>query len=321
MAKKARKKRAARSKSSSAKRSVSSKKLTLLSTLSGVFVITFLMLLVVWGVKTLSKLITSVQDGHYGDVLALKEDKMEVRGEEKDDKILFTISIMADSENDFKNLEKAVRLSEELNVDYIVFLGDYTSWGDFDSLIQARNIMESGRTPYVSVPGDHDLAASVNTGDFSGSRNFSQVFGNNFHILSFQNRKMVVLDNSANYTKIPEDLISLFHSELDDAEFVFLSQPLYYPYSSIVMGFVDGVEVPDVRTQALGLLEKIRMSSVKVVFSADQHLFSRHSDPIRENLEHIVIGAINSDRNLQSPRFCLLHLFESGGYEIEEVVM
>jgi predicted phosphodiesterase len=239
--------------------------------------------------------------------------------------LILEVAIMADSEDDFDNLEEALSLVVERNISAVIFLGDFSKWGTEESLSRSKDILDASDLKYYSIPGDHDLAKSVQDGDLTGLAIYSQVFGSNSHSVLLEGVKLVILDNSANYTAIDSDLVSWFVNEVVSADFVLLSQPLYHPTNSRIMGMVEGEEVAAVRAQAEDLLDVVRNSGVKAIIAADQHMFSRNSDPVRDSLDHVVVGALvgNSEefRNLQTPRFCVLKVFDDGSYEVEQVVL
>ncbi|MFA6982178.1 MAG: metallophosphoesterase [Patescibacteria group bacterium] len=292
------------------------------ATLSAIIVATFLFVLVTGAIKWVNGKLTAEGEDLSEETEALQKlEGSNTPVGENTSPVVYTIALMADSEDDISSLQKALEIATQRSVNMIFFLGDYTSWGDISSLEKSKLAMESTGISYLSIPGDHDLADSVQKGDPSGLNNFKMVFGGNYHTLEFGGVKMVLLDNSPNYSKIPGEAMSWFYDQITDADLVFLSQPLYHPTFKRTMGVVDGEETPEVKSQADELLTKIREGNVKAIISADQHLFSRNVDPVDPGLEHIVIGALNSERNLQTPKFCLLRLLEDGSYEIEEVVL
>lgn len=224
-------------------------------------------------------------------------------------------ALVADSGNDFENLRKATSKAKEHDVDYVVHLGDHSDWGDVESLAQSKAILDESGLPWYALPGDHDLGASV------GLDNFLSVFGVNYEMLSVPGANIMLFDNSANFTLVDEARFAWFLNQVDDTDIVLLSQPLYHPTNERVMGIFEGEEELDVRNQAKIMLSKIRKSDAKAVFGADQHVSSVNVDPEDRELSHIVVGALADSRNLQTPRFTLLYVYDDGTYDIEEVVL
>lgn len=236
-------------------------------------------------------------------------------------KLLFSAGLMSDSENNFGNLEKALVKAKENNVSVVFFLGDATNWGDVESLVRTKEFLSSSGIDYYALPGDHDLAKSVAEGDTTGLKFFKEVFGNNFHTVSLNGYKFVLLDNSANYSTISGSLMAWFNIQVAEADFVILSQPLYHPTINRTMGVIDGQQIKKVKEQADELLDNIRKSSVKSVISADHHLFSKNKDPKDSSLEHVVIGALTDSPNLKEPAFVIMKVYEEGSYTLTEITL
>lgn len=232
---------------------------------------------------------------------------------------LFEVAIMGDCENDFDSLELALSRAEELNVNAVFFLGDFTSWGDEKSLTEARDIMDASGMTYYAIPGDRDLAASVESGDKSGLKYFKGIFRDNFHEVVINSTRFVVLDNSPNATTLSADLVGSFNNSLSYSSFVLLSQPLYHPSFPRVMGLIDGVENVPVAGQRDELLSSIRDSDVKAVLSGDLHHYSKFVDPVNKELKHYTIGALTSERNLIGREFVVLKVFEDGLYTVDVI--
>lgn len=239
--------------------------------------------------------------------------------------VVLTVGLIADSEGDNDSLEKALRGLRDRNVDIVFFLGDLTQYGDMDSLRTVKDILNRSELEILVIPGDHDLAASVDAGDMTGMKNFGEVFGSNIHLYEDGEHTFMLFDNSPNFSKVSEENLAWFEDSLDKADFVILSQPLYHPTNQRVMGMFEGDIVSTVRAQAEELLTNIRESKVKAIVAADQHFFSKNEDPERANLSHIVVGALISNkdsfRNPQSSRYAILRIYESGNYKVEEVVL
>ncbi|MBI2620967.1 metallophosphoesterase family protein [candidate division WWE3 bacterium] len=234
---------------------------------------------------------------------------------ESEKKILFRAAIFADVHSDVENLKAALDKSADESVSAIFLLGDETDLGLVDDLQKIKNVMDESGIRYYAIPGDRDLWKTV------GTQNFSDVFGDNYHTLTVNDTKFVVLDNSANYSVIPVELFDWFVGEVGDADFVLLSQPLYHPSNDRIMGVVDGEEVPDVRKQARELLEMIRKTDVRAVIAGDHHASSVSTDPKKSGLTHYAVGAITRERNLQTPRFSILIMYEDETFVLTDIII
>lgn len=261
----------------------------------------------------------------------------------QEENLLFAVAIFADSHItadpvDYKAnadyLKKAIDLSKARNVKSIFHVGDITNLGVVEDLRNAQDILDSsGKMVYV-LPGDRDLWQSV------GLDNFDRVFGDNFHSVSIKGYKFVLLDNSANYTKIDDNIMSWFKDEVNNADYVVASQPLYtqglsYPFSMMYMGStpeaVQNEEMfnlqEEVRVQREELLSLIRESKVRAVIAGDHHRSSAVGDGEKDDLKHYVVGAVATkamvldQKLLQPSSFGLLKVYEDGSYKIENVLL
>lgn len=235
-----------------------------------------------------------------------------------DDEVI--ISIFADSHSDSQNVSKAVKLAKESNSTTIIHLGDHTNLGIENDLQKAYTDLASSGMTFYAIPGDRDLWQT------SGPENFKSVFGETHYAFNLGESKIVVFDNSMNFSNIPQQDLDWFMSQVSDADFVFLSQPLYHP-SNKVMGNFDGEEIVNVKKQASQMLSALRTSKVKAVFAAEHHMSSETPDPENANLMHYVIGALTSIINerpqsiLQTPRFSILTIKADGTYSVTEQIL
>jgi len=240
------------------------------------------------------------------------------RPEKTGQEAIFSVALMADSHNDNAQLSHALHMASEKGITTVFFLGDATNYGVTESLQEVKNIFDNSNLTYYIQPGDHDLYKTV------GSKNFVDIFGKVNKTVTIENIKFVVFDNSANFTKISDEDMQWFESEVANADFVMLAQPVFYPMISVttpVMGIVNGEETPEIREQANEILDILQNSEVKTVFVADHHVSSISVDEKRPSLKHVVVGAIGAPRKLQSSRFSILEVREDGTYNILEVLL
>lgn len=249
---------------------------------------------------------TSVQSSNTAEALPSTE---------KDKKELFRVAIIADSHEDNDLLARALAKAKNLNVSAVFYLGDYTNLGVIDALKTAKSVMDASGLTYYSLPGDHDLWKAV------GPQNFTDVFGKNYQSVIIEGVKFTMLDNSANYTTINDIELDWFKTEVKDSQFVLLAQPLYTSTNFRVMGIMDDAKNSDVYSQNKEITGLIRNANVKAIISADLHNSGSVSDPVKNDLRHVVVGAVTKERNLQTPRFSLLTLFEDGDFINQDEVL
>ncbi|KKS16753.1 MAG: Metallophosphoesterase [candidate division WWE3 bacterium GW2011_GWC1_41_7] len=235
--------------------------------------------------------------------------------DESESVVLASIVLLADSHDKTELLKKSLEMAKEIKPDYVFHLGDLTDLGLLETLREAKGVLDSSGLKYYAISGDHDLWKSV------GPENFLNVFNKNYHSVTVGDNKFVLFDNSANYSTVSDVQMSWFENELTDADFVVLSQPLYHPVNDRVMGVVNGEEVMKVKEQAGKILDMIRNSGVEAIIAADHHQYSEYEDPVNSNLTHYVVGAITDTRNIQTPRFAVLKIYENRDFTVEEVML
>ena len=245
------------------------------------------------------------------------------------------IAIMSDIHDDAANLNIALEKIRERGIENVFILGDVTGYGDVSSLTKIKDILEGSGVEYFVLPGDHDLADSLDAG------NFTSVFGQEYGEVDISGYNFVYFNNAANYTVINPPAISWIEKELPGADFFLLSQPLntegLTPYfNNIYMGSSNG-EVTDVslfekqeavRSQGELLLSLVRDSpDMKALIAGDHHISSSLVDSKRSSLMHYVVGAITSSLNdypqkaLQSSRFSILSIYQDGSYEVSDIIL
>lgn len=255
------------------------------------------------------------EETDYNSDNTFREVSSTTSGTATSDVVLLKIALLADSHSDYPMLKEALSKVKALSPSAIFFLGDYTELGLLEDLTEAKNIMNSADLPYYSLPGDHDLWKSV------GPQYFDEVFDDRNQVYKKSGVKFVLLDNSANYTAISSEDLSWFEKEVTDADFVVLSQPLYSSKLDRYMGKVNGEEVAVVLEQRNQLLNTIRKSNVRAVISADLHSSGTTADPDKNNLLHVQVGALARERNLQTPRFSTITVFDDISFEVEDVML
>lgn len=251
----------------------------------------------------------------------------------KDAKLKLEVAIIADVQEDVASLVRSLEKIKERNINKVIVIGDLTNYGEISDLQDIKQALDDSGVIYYVLPGDHDLAASLN------SDNFIKVFGKTNYVIDMDGYNFLFLDNSANYTALGPSVISWFVDEITTADFVFLSQPLYVeglnpPFNKMYMGSTRDVPSDDLKDRQLRvkeqrdiLLDNLQSSAVSAVFGADHHKSSKIIDSIRSTLEHYTLGAIASEVNdlpqrlLQSSRFSILNIYEDDSYEVEEVLI
>lgn len=261
--------------------------------------------------------------------------KKVISTENPEKKVLFHVCILADIHQDTENLTKVLNKSKDLGCAKLLIIGDITNYGDTASLQGVKDSLDLFGSEYYVIPGDHDLAQSM------GVNNFTKVFGQNYQLVDISDVKFLMLDNSANYTIMDSKQMVWLDSNISNADYVVLSQPIYVeglnaPFNQIFMGSTRTPPTEQnliekqqaVKDQGKFLLDLIeKTSSIKAVFAGEHHRSSELTDPLRGDLKHHTIGAVSGTVDtypqsvIQTSRFSLLKIFEDKTYSIEDVVI
>lgn len=234
---------------------------------------------------------------------------------------VFRFLLIADSHSDNNDLKKAITQAKENYPDlsFIIGLGDYTEVGTIDELKKAKAELDSSTLRYFLIPGDHDFWDSRNR-SLPTNSNFREVFGPSYQSFTFDDFRLILLNNSDNYLGVDEEQLKWLAGELEKGKesakgiYVFVHEPLYHPSSDHFMGRVT----KELEQQARSLIYQLKEAKIKKVFAGDIHYFSEYEEP-ETQLSMVTIGAVTKGRNPQSPRFAVVSVFEDGSTKVEDI--
>ena len=233
--------------------------------------------------------------------------------------ILLRFALVSDSENENDLLSKALNQAKGAGVNFVIGLGDFSSVGTLDQLKSAKEVFDKSGLTYYITPGDRDLWDSRNRGE-EAITNFLQVFGHlSQPIYKEEGIQFVIINNSDIYTGISDAEISNFKFQISNSSqykltLVFAHKTPFHPQSAHVMG----ENSQTVAEQASRLVELMETSSVDGFFSGDLHFFAQFNSP-SGNVKMTTIGAVNSARNFQGPRFAVVTVFDDYSWEVEDI--
>ena len=245
------------------------------------------------------------------------------------------ICVISDIHQDLENLQKAGEKIKSSGCKKIFIIGDITNYGDVESLENVRDIINTFGIEYYAIPGDHDIADSLN------SDNFNKVFGINYHIMEYEGVRFMLIDNSPNFTEMSKTQMTWIQKNIGNVDFIVISQPLFTqglnpPFDVTYMGSMLNTPQDDsikekqqlVKDQGQKLLDLIRKNKqIKAVFSGEHHRSSKIEDSERSGLFHYVVGAITSTVNdlpqsaIQTSRFSVISIYEGKEYSVEDVLI
>jgi hypothetical protein len=238
---------------------------------------------------------------------------------DKDDSVRKTVllrfALIADSHNENDLLKKTFSQAQGAGVNFVIGLGDYTNVGTLKELNEAKKVFDDSSLEYYVTAGDRDLWDSRNRGE-NARANFEQIFGNSTGIYTKEGIQFVILDNSDIYKGIVAgdwSLVTGSFKEPAKLRFFFSHKTPFHPQSSHIMG----EDSSDVARQAQSYLDFLESNKVDGFFSGDLHFFAQFNSP-NESVKITTVGAVNSTRNFQGPRFALVTVFDDYTWKVED---
>lgn len=240
---------------------------------------------------------------------------------------ILKVGLVADSENDNVNLQKALDQLKAQNVNFVVFLGDLTRLGQTADLAKVKQILDSSGMKYYVTAGDHDLWASRDAGE-DALTNFNNVFGKSSQVVNSNNVVFIIVDNSDIYKGISDSDWQMLNESLQKRtatpvlHFVMSHMTPYHPQSSHIMGS----ETASVAAQAKRYMELLETNKVDGFFSGDLHFFAEFSTKggstsggkFASGVRITTVGAIDEDRNFLGPRFAIVKVYSDYSWEVKD---
>lgn len=232
--------------------------------------------------------------------------------------INFKFLLVADSHNENNNLRKAIDQAKQQGIELIIGLGDYTETGTTDELLKVKQELDQSGIRYFVTAGDHDLWDARDK-QKKAYDNFVSVFGYPYQTFEYRGVQFLIIYNSDNYLGLGNEQLGWLNLELEKQQdskpyFVLMHEPLYHPSSDRVMGKNEEA----LKTEVQSLIKLFKNSGVEEVFSGDVHFFTRYKEP-QTGLKMTTVGSLASLRNVQSPRFAIVTVYQDGGYEVEDI--
>lgn len=187
--------------------------------------------------------------------------------------------VMADIHSDIRHLERALKLTKERGLEFVVVAGDLTKVGAVEELTAVRKaLMESGLKYYV-IPGNHDRDKKA----------FVGLFGETYQSFKKGEVKFILVDNSG-WRGLGVEQRSWLDNEVQECRIiqclVVMHMPLNHGFSEHIMG----EDNEKVTTEAKEILVLLRDNGVKEIIAGHLHYASSYElEGIRTNLA----GAIN----------------------------
>src|SRR3989344_3509359 len=244
--------------------------------------------------------------------------------------VLLRFALVSDSANENELLAKALSQAQGAGVNFVIGLGDWSSVGTIEQLTATKAVFDKSGLTYYLTAGDHDLWDSRNRSE-EATANFRQIFGEPTKVLDKEGIRFVIVDNSDIYSGIDTESWKTLNAALSSGvvnvdkngesskfevrssklTFVFAHKTPFHPQSAHVMG-EQSAQVARQTKEFLSILEN---NNVDGFFSGDLHFFAQFNSP-KGNVKMTTVGAVNSARNFQGPRFAVVTVFDDYSWEV-----
>lgn len=238
-------------------------------------------------------------------VESLKSKSEDQKQEIKPTESAVKVAIMADVHNDTETLKKALEQAKKEGVTMVIVNGDMTINGQTKELAAVRAVLDESGIKYAVVPGNHDWWGKAGT--------YTAVFGIGYGVLRVDDAKYILINNSDG-KGLGDRQWAWLANELGECWVVTCAavahEPLNHHFSVHVMGEKNN----KVAAEAGKLLELLVKNNVGKLYSGHLHYASSYN---LGGMETILVGAISSSRNTQTPRWTMV---EGGEERVVEVV-
>lgn len=233
--------------------------------------------------------------------------------------VKYKFAVMSDTHSDTEETAKAIVKAKSLGVQMVVVIGDLTQVGSIDELAVQKKLFDDSGVDYHVIPGDHDLYNSAGPG------NFKQMFGYTNESFVKDGIHFLTLDASDSSRGLGEAQTKWAMDELKNktapVSFVFMHLPPYHASSprTLYQKGLKGDEINQTAKEEVNnLLMAMAQDNAFQVFSGDHHLSNRYQEP-NSKVYINIIGATTRDRNLQTPRFSLVEVFDDNTFAITDI--
>lgn len=248
---------------------------------------------------------------------------------------LVSFAVIGDPESDIENLNKALEIIKQKELQFVIIVGDLTEVGTPEQFEAIKKALEKSKVEYYVIPGNHDLwygrkqCMGQEEEEFcSNVLTYRQYFSQNYYAENIHDLQFVFLDNGDEWLGLGRAQLDwLRHFLLDKKEFkegqldqkylVFSHIPLHHPESDYVVGY----HKKELRQEARDLLTEFCDHPPFALFFGHLHHTNDYEYKCKNGnqLKMYIAGSVNDKRNWQLPRFLKVDLYEGGRLKIEEI--
>lgn len=231
-------------------------------------------------------------------------------------KLLASFAIVSDTHSDSVNTKKALEQINGLGVNYVVHTGDWTKVGTREELLEQKKLFDEANLSYWGVMGDHDRWQSK-------EKNFESVLGNRYESFEKNGILHVLLDASDLNNGFGDSQLDwlelLLKRSVGKRKLIFMHLPVYHPSSDRTLANKSGFDQTR-EVEVDRFLSLIKDQNVLAIFAGDHHLSASYTEP-KSSVKIFISGAVTNERNLQTPRFSLVEVYENSFIRVTDQVI
>src|SRR3989304_3106906 len=239
------------------------------------------------------------------DLLVSLQNSVTSTNKANGSKLVTEFAIVSDTHSDTQQTETALQQIKSSGLSYIINTGDWTKVGTREELLTQKKLFDATEIPYWGIMGDHDRWQSQ-------ERNFESVFGVRYESFEKNSIIHILLDSSDLNNGLGETQLDWLELLLKKNKYkrklIFMHLPPYHPTSDRTIASKHG-ESTSREQEVSRFLKLIKDQNVLAIFSGDHHLSASYTEPTT-SVKIFISGAVTGERNLQSPRFTKVEVYE-----------
>ena len=206
------------------------------------------------------------------------------------------VAVMADIHNDLISLQKALDKAKGDGDSLVVVAGDVTINGTENEQKGIMKVLDDSGQKYAVVPGNHDIYKKI------------WLFDKKYQSIREAGAKFILIDNS-DWRGLGTEQKLWIEGEVAECQkilcLVVMHEPLLNNFSKHVMGEYSSAAAGE----AIWLKNILVENGVKIGYSGHLHYAS---DYVIDGWETVLVGAISKDRNVETPRFTEVVMYDDG---------
>lgn len=217
----------------------------------------------------------------------------------------------------YDDLESSVETVNDLDLDFVVFLGDSLNHPE-ESWDQLGKIIDNILVPVYFVPGNHDI---FENGSFNQGFFLSEMSEKLYYSFEVKNKTFIVLNTVTGKNQeygISEEQISFLTSiydSTDNDKFIFMHHCLFFNYDNLFCN-----SRPYYINNAWTEITASILEETKAVFLGDAGIHEPYFAYEENNISYFGVGFSPQEDRIKTPRFFLYVELENDQLFVEPIL-